>query len=661
MASPPEADPRGEDLRLSGAIESATRWLLKAQDAEGWWWGELEANVSITAEYLLLTHHLGIADRDVWNKIAAYLRHHQQPQGYWAQWYGGPGELSTTIEAYFALKLAGEDPNAPHMRRAREWVLANGGIAKARVFTKLWLALFDQFDWDRLPAMPPWIVLLPSWFPFNLYEFGSWARATIVGITVIFTLRPIATVPAGAGVQELWCDPAQRRHFAIPRPANPAGWGAFFYGVDKVLRFLDRNHVRLFQWRALGAAERWLLDRQEADGSWAGIQPPWIYAILALRTLGYPLDHPVLRKALHGFENFTHEEVGAAGDPMLWTEPCLSPVWDTGLAVIALQDAGLPPNHPALIRAGEWLLREQVVQGGDWQVKNPDTPPGGWAFEFDNDVYPDIDDAAVVLIALESIDLPDAAAKRRAMESGLRWTLSMQSQNGGWGAFDVDNTKQYLTQIPFADFGATLDPPTADVTAHVLELLGRLGYRGEFPPAQRALRFLHDLQEPDGSWWGRWGVNYIYGLGAVLPALAALGEPLGQPAVRKAVDWLRRHQLPDGGWGEGCESYAEPTRRGAGPATPSQTAWALLALIAAGEAESDAVARGVAYLVERQQPNGTWDEPQFTGTGFPTDFMINYHLYRHYFPLMALGRYRTALASRNPPRRTPQRAQGDSV
>ena len=679
---------RVDDAQLRSAIDGATRWLLQAQDSDGYWWGELEANVSITAEYLLVTHHLGIADREVWRKIARYLRRHQQPQGYWAQWYGGPGELSTTIEAYFALKLAGEDPNAPHMVRAREWVLAHGGIAEARVFTKLWLALFDQYDWDRLPAMPPWIGLLPSWFPINLYEFASWARATIVGITVIFSLRPTATIPAGAGVQELWCDPRQREQFAIERPRNPLSWPSFFYTVDKVLRFMERNHLRPLHQRALGTAERWLIDRQEMDGSWAGIQPPWIYAILALRALGYPLDHPVLRQALEGFDNFTREELAPAtpngatpngatphgtnpspsgpasggqagrgpnggpagaqpaGDdgPMLWTEPCLSPVWDTCLAAIALQDAGLPRDHPALVRAGEWMLHEQVFSGGDWQVKNADTPPGGWAFEFDNDSYPDMDDAAVVLIALNGINLPDAAAKRRAIDAGLRWTLSMQSENGGWGAFDVDNTKDFLTKIPFADFGATLDPPTADVTAHVLELLGRLGYRGEFPPAERALRFLADLQEPDGSWWGRWGVNYLYGLGAVLPALQALGEPMTQPAVLKAVDWLKRHQLPNGGWGEGCESYADPRLRGAGPATPSQTSWALMALIAAGEARSDAVARGVRYLVDGQRPDGTWDEPEFTGTGFPTDFMLNYHLYRHYFPLTALGRYARASA-----------------
>ena len=630
-----------EQAGLTSAIAKGRNWLLERQTKDGYWWGELEANASITAEYLLLTHHLGIGDPARWAKIGEYLRRHQHPQGYWSQWYNGPGELSTSIEAYFALKIAGEDPSAPHMVRAREWILDQGGIAEARIFTKLWLALFDQFDWEQLPAMPVWTNLLPTWFPLNLYEFASWARATIVGITVVFTLRPTATLPAGAGVQELWRDPAERGRFAVARPRRIASWSGFFYSVDKLLRAIDRHHLKPFQRRALKAAERWLLDRQEADGSWGGIQPPWVYAILALRSLGYPLDHPVIQKALRGFETFTHDD-----DGMLWTEPCLSPVWDTALACMALRDAETAADDPALVRAGEWLLHEQIYGGGDWQVKNPDTAPGGWAFEFENDSYPDIDDAAIVMIALDDIDVPDAAAKRKAIDRGLRWTLSMQCRNGGWGSFDVDNDKEFLTEIPFADFGATLDPPTADVSAHVLELLGRLGYRAEYPPAKRGLRFLSRLQEADGSWWGRWGVNYIYGIGAALPALAAIGEPLEQPAVRRAVEWLRRHQQPDGGWGEGCETYAQPDLRGAGPSTPSQTAWALLALIAAGEAESEAATRGVRYLMGRQRSDGTWDEPEFTGTGFPGDFMVNYHLYRHYFPLMALGRYRRGTASR---------------
>jgi len=635
------------DAELRAAIERAQDWLLGRQDAAGFWWGELESNASISAEYLLLTHHLGIGGRELWDGIARYLRAQQREQGFWAQYLDGPGDISTSVEAYFALKLAGDEPDAPHMRRAREWILAHGGIAAARVFTKIWLALFGQYDWEQLPAMPAWLNLLPSWFPINLYEFASWARATVVGITVIMALRPTASLPAGAAVPELWVRPADRARFAVPPPARRLSWAGFFTAVDSALRLLDRNHIRPFERRALAQAERWLLDRQEADGCWGGIQPPWVYAILALRAMGYSLDHPVLQRALRGFERFTRRAPDRSGAPMTWTESCQSPVWDTCLAAIGLLDSGLDPQHEALQRAARWMLAEQVLGGGDWQVKNPDTPPGGWAFEFDNDVYPDVDDSAVVMTALQRIPLADAAPERRlALERGLRWMLSMQSANGGWGAFDVDNDRTLLKAIPFADFGELLDPPTADVTAHALELLGLLGYSGAYPPAQRGLRFLYALQEPDGSWWGRWGVNYIYGLGAALPALAALGEPLTAPPIRRAVEWLLRHQQPDGGWGESCDSYADPSRRGAGPSTPSQTAWALMALLAAGEAAHEAAARGVGYLLSRQRSDGSWDEAHFTGTGFPSDFMINYHLYRHYFPLIALGRYEQAVAAR---------------
>ena len=635
------------DTDLRRTIERAQQWLLDEQDPTGFWWGELESSASITAEYLLLTHHLGIGDREQWAGIARYLRAQQRDEGFWAQYLDGPGDISTSVEAYFALKLAGDDPDAAHMRRAREWILEHGGIASVRVFTKIWLALFGQYDWERLPAMPAWINLLPNWFPVNLYEFASWARATVVGITVIMTLRPSASLPAGAGVPELWVGPSDRDRFAVRPPRDWFSWEGAFIAIDKALRFLDRNHIRPFEGRALAQAERWLLDRQEADGCWGGIQPPWVYAILALRAMGYSLDHPVLQRALRGFERFTHHADDRSGGRMTWTESCQSPVWDTCLAAIGLLDSGIEPEHEALQRAAKWMLAEQVLSGGDWQVKNPDTPPGGWAFEFDNDVYPDVDDSAVVMIALQRIPLGDAAAERQlALDRGLHWMLSMQCADGGWGAFDVDNDREFLKAIPFADFGELLDPPTADVTAHALELLGLLGYSGEYPPAQRGLHFLYELQESDGSWWGRWGVNYLYGLGAALPALEALGEPMTAPPVRRAVEWLIRHQLPDGGWGESCDSYADPSLRGAGPSTRSQTAWALMALLAAGEAEHEAVSRGIAYLVRQQRSDGSWDEDLFTGTGFPSDFMINYHLYRHYFPLMALGRYERAVAAR---------------
>ena len=632
----------GIDLTaLERTIAKAQKWLLRAQYPEGFWWGELESNVTITAEYLLLGHFLGIKDEARWRKIANYLLDQQREDGTWAIWFGGPGDLSTTIEAYFALKLAGVDPDRPEMERAREFILSQGGVPNARIFTKIWLALFGQWRWEDLPVMPPELMLLPSWFPFNIYEFASWARGTIVPLLIVLALRPTVPIPESAKLDELYPEPRQARY---PIRRKPGLWGWFFWWVDWALRLLERS-PSAWTWkplrqRAIKAAERWILAHQEADGSWGGIQPPWVYSLIALKALGYGLDHPVMRKGLEGFERFAIEE----GDT--WrVQSCVSPVWDTALSMIALLDSGLPPDHPALIKAGRWLLGKQVLHsGGDWQIKMKGTKclPGGWPFEFENDLYPDTDDTAVVMLALLRTELPQAE-KQRALERGLQWLLAMQSRCGGWGAFDKDNTKRFITQIPFADFGAVIDPPSVDVTAHVLELLGELGYDSSSKAVRRALSYIKREQEPDGSWFGRWGVNYIYGTGAVLPALAALGEDMSQPYIRQAVEWLFTHQNEDGGWGETPASYKDPSLRGQGPSTASQTAWALLALLAADETENRAVERGIAYLIRTQREDGSWDEPHFTGTGFPGDFMINYHLYRHYFPLMALGRYRRAL------------------
>ncbi|HIC95727.1 TPA: squalene--hopene cyclase, partial [Candidatus Bipolaricaulota bacterium] len=515
----------GIDLTaLERTIAKAQKWLLRAQYPEGFWWGELESNVTITAEYLLLGHFLGIKDEARWRKIANYLLEQQREDGTWAIWFGGPGDLSTTIEAYFALKLAGVDPDRPEMERAREFILSQGGVPNARIFTKIWLALFGQWRWEDLPVMPPELMLLPSWFPFNIYEFASWARGTIVPLLIVLALRPTVPIPESAKLDELYPEPRQARY---PIRRKPGLWGWFFWWVDWALRLLERS-PSAWTWkplrqRAIKAAERWILAHQEADGSWGGIQPPWVYSLIALKALGYGLDHPVMRKGLEGFERFAIEE----GDT--WrVQSCVSPVWDTALSMIALLDSGLPPDHPALIKAGRWLLGKQVLHsGGDWQIKMKGTKclPGGWPFEFENDLYPDIDDTAVVMLALLRTELPQAE-KQRALERGLQWLLAMQSRCGGWGAFDKDNTKRFITQIPFADFGAVIDPPSVDVTAHVLELLGELGYDSSSKAVRRALSYIKREQEPDGSWFGRWGVNYIYGTGAVLPALAALGEDM---------------------------------------------------------------------------------------------------------------------------------------
>jgi squalene-hopene/tetraprenyl-beta-curcumene cyclase len=619
---------------LGLAIQRARNYLLSIQYPEGYWWGELETNVCMAAEYLLLSHFLGTADRRRWDRIVNYLRRQQLPDGTWSIYYGGPSDLNATVEAYFALKLAGVSPDEPAMAKARQFVLARGGVPRVRIFTKIWLALFGQWDWRGVPILPPELMLLPSWFPINIYEFASWARATIVPMLVILTRRPVCPIPSEARIDELYPAPRDQVDYSLPKSAKLLSWKTFFLTADRLLRLYERWGWKPFRRRATLAAERWIVEHQEADGSWGSIQPPWVYSLIALKLLGYPLDHPVMAKGLQGFEGFAIED-----EETFSPQACLSPLWDTCLAMNALLDTGLPPNDPALVKAARWLLKEQILSGGDWQVKNRKGPPGGWAFEFANDLYPDTDDTAEVMIALLRTRIPEEDEKAQALERGLQWLLSMQSKNGGWGSFDVNNTRRFITHIPFCDFGEVIDPPSEDVTAHIVEILGRLGYDKNFPPVRRALAYLRREQHPDGCWFGRWGVNYVYGTGAVLPALQVVGEDMGQDYVRRAVRWLKEHQNEDGGWGETCASYADSGLRGKGASTASQTAWALLALLAGGQGASEAGLQGVSYLLATQAEDGSWQEPYFTGTGFPRDFFINYHMYRNYFPLMALGRY----------------------
>ncbi|MFC5818089.1 squalene--hopene cyclase [Nonomuraea harbinensis] len=602
------------------ALDAARDHLIGLRSPQGWWKGELQTNVTMDAEDLLLREFLGIRAKDDTAEAAHWIRSEQRADGTWATFHGGPPDLSTTVEAYTALRLAGDPVEAAHMRAARSFVRESGGIESARVFTRIWLAMFGQWPWERLPVLPPELMFLPSWFPLNVYDWACWARQTIVPLTIVSARRPVRPLPFD--LAEL------RTGRPVPRRGG-LGWDGFFHGLDRLLVRYERRPVRGLREAAIRRAAEWIVARQEADGSWGGIQPPWVYSLIALNLSGYDLDHPIMRRGLRGLDRFTiRDERGRR------LEACQSPVWDTALAVNALLDAGVSHDHPAVAEAVDWLLEEEIRGPGDWAVRRPRLAPGGWAFEFDNDLYPDIDDTAEVVLALGRTGRPDA---RPAIGRAVRWMTGMASRDGGFAAFDADNTRTLCTKLPFCDFGAVIDPPSADVTAHVVEALAQESPPGS-PELRRAVLWLLKAQEPDGSWFGRWGANHVYGTGAVVPALVAAGVRRDAACVRRAVAWLESHRNEDGGWGEDLRSYTDPAWIGRGASTPSQTAWALMALLAAGE-RSPVVDAGVRWLVEHQRPDGTWDEPHFTGTGFPGDFSINYHLYRLVFPVNALGRY----------------------
>jgi squalene-hopene/tetraprenyl-beta-curcumene cyclase len=616
---------------VTQAMERARDHLLDLQHPDGWWKGELETNVTMDAEDLMLRHVLGILDPATAGAAADWIRSQQRDDGTWATFHGGPGDLSTTVEAYVALRLAGDADDAPHLAHARRFVLDAGGIERTRVFTRVWLALLGQWSWDDLPALPPEVILLPTRVPLNVYDFACWARQTIVPLTVVAAHRLVRPLPFSIG---------ELRSAAHSSRSSAGGTRSErrFQRLDRALK----GYERLPDWAppkvllrrlALRLAEQWIVRRQEADGSWGGIQPPWVYSLLALHVLGYPPDHPAMVRGLEGLDRFTiHDGRGRR------LEACQSPVWDTALAVVALADAAVAPDHPALVRAGEWLLEQEVTVAGDWAVRRPTLAPGGWAFEFANVNYPDVDDTAEVVLALRRVAGPDPTRGRRAVERAIAWVEGMQSRGGGWAAFDADNTSRLCAALPFCDFGEVTDPPSADVTAHAVEMLA--AEPGADPGRLReALAWLRAEQEPGGSWFGRWGANHVYGTGATVPALVAAGVGPDDPSIARAVTWLERHQNDDGGWGEDLRSYDDPKAVGRGTSTASQTAWALLALLAAGHRDRATVHRGVGFLVDTQRPDGTWDEKLFTGTGFPGDFYINYHLYRHTFPLTALGRY----------------------
>ena len=628
----------------------------------GYWWGELESNNTMEAEYVMLCRFLGHHNPERERHIVNYLLSKQLDDGSWSIYYGAPGDLSTTVECYFALKLCGENPESDPMRRAREFILQRGGLPRVRMFTRIWLALFGQWDWKGTPRLPAEMILLPNWAPFSIYRFASWARGCIVPLSIVLSRRPVRPIPPELAIDELLPNGRAGTDYSLPKPPGFNLPRLVHLVEETVGAIYHRLSFNPFRKAAEKKAIRWILDHQEDDGSWGGIQPPWVYSLIALSVCGYDHDHPAIKRGFDGLDGFGIQK----GDR--WTiQGCISPVWDTCLVVQALAESGVKTDDPMLESATRWLVDKQILVGGDWQVQAPQLQPGGWAFEFHNNCYPDIDDTAEVALALRLGKLPGAedGLRQQAIDRALDWVAGMQNKDGGWASFDKNNNHAYVTALTFSDFGEVLDPSSADVTAHVLEMYGRLGYKTDTAFLQSAYRYLRLEQEDNGSWFGRWGVNYIYGLGAVLPALEAVGEDMGQPYVRRAVQWLIEHQNDDGGWGESCASYVDPDQHGVGPSAASQTAWAILALVAAGDADHPATHRGVDYLLRTQEPGGYWNEPYFTGTGFPgykkgervsqvpkpgergfqgmelsAGFMINYHLYRNTWPLLALARYR---------------------
>ncbi|HIK13930.1 MAG TPA: squalene--hopene cyclase [Leptolyngbyaceae cyanobacterium M33_DOE_097] len=623
---------------IKTAIARCQEYLLSLQKPEGYWWANLESNVTITAEGVLLYKIWGIEATIPLDKAKNYLLGEQRDHGGWELFYGDGGELSTSVEAYMALRLLGVSPDEPAMKRAKAFILAKGGVTKTRIFTKFHLALIGCYDWRGIPSIPPAIMLLPDQFPVNIYEMSSWARGSTVPLLIVFDQKPV--YPMGISLNELYVEGTQQ-NYELPRKGD---WTDVFIMLDSAFKLAEDWQLMPFREEGLKAAEKWVLERQEATGDWGGIIPAMLNSLLALRSLGYNVDDPIVERGFRAIANFSVET-----DEIFWVQPCVSPVWDTALVMRSLVDSGLEPDHPALVKGAEWLLDKQILDYGDWAVKNRKGAPGAWAFEFDNRFYPDVDDTAVVVMALKAVKTPFENRKQRAILRAVNWIASMQCTPGGWAAFDINNDQDWLNDIPYGDLRAMIDPNTADVTARVLEMAGRLGVDATVQETNlsqtaidQAIAYLNREQEPEGCWFGRWGVNYVYGTSGVLSALSLVAAKTECKQIERGAAWLVSCQNADGGWGETCWSYNDPSLKGQGKSTASQTAWALTGLLAAGDATGEyaltAIRRGVDYLLSHQNPDGSWDELEFTGTGFPQHFYLNYNYYRLHFPLTALGR-----------------------
>jgi squalene-hopene/tetraprenyl-beta-curcumene cyclase len=652
---------------LLTAVDRTRRCLLARQVTDGHWVGELQGDTILESEYIMLMAFLGREREERVAKAARYLLTQQLPEGGWNNYPDGPADLSVSVKAYFALKLAGHDPDLPYMRRACAVIRSLGGAARCNSFTQFYLALLGQFPYANCPAVPPEMMLLPKWAYFNIYAMSSWTRTIVIPLSIFYAHKPVRVLPQELCIPELFLQPPQTPLWPHPPTRRWVTWTNLFLAVDQVIKWFDPNprkqateekgtntklarqkSLLLFPFAllrrfALGRAKAWMLEHfADSDGVGA-IYPPIIYTIISLRCLGYADKSPEMLWALKQLDDLMIEE-----DETLRLQPCFSPVWDTALTLNALADANVSSKHLAVQRAGRWLIEREVRRPGDWSAMNPGLEPGGWYFEYRNGFYPDTDDTAMVLMALAKTGHHMTVTGRPAAERGVRWLLAMQNRDGGWAAFDRDIDKEVLTRVPFADHNAMLDPSCPDITARVLEALGHYGYRVGNPQVDRAIRFLETRQERNGSWIGRWGVNYIYGTWQVLLGLRSIGYDMQQPMVRRGVTWLKQVQQPGGGWGETCRSYDDPSLAGQGTPTASQTAWALLALLAAGEAETEEVRAGTEYLLATQQADGSWQEEHFTGTGFPKVFYLKYHMYCLYFPLMALARYASALGLRVP-------------
>jgi squalene-hopene/tetraprenyl-beta-curcumene cyclase len=636
---PGEGSPTHVTMVAAQTAQDAAQHLLGQQREDGHIVFELEADATIPSEYIFLNHFLGDPEPETEAKLATHIRALQcERHGGWPLFHDGGFNISASVKAYYALKLVGDDPQAPHMVRARDAILAHGGAETSNVFTRYALALFGQVPWTAVPVMPAELMLMPRWFPISMWNFAYWSRTVIAPLLILAALKPVAKNPRGVDCRELFVTPPERiRKWLI----NPTGkwWGEFFLGLDKVLRPIEN---RLFsRWglrkKSIKAAVDFIDPRLNGEDGLGAIFPAMANTVMAFDALGYDHDHPKFATARDAVRNLlieTNDETAGRG---YYCQPCVSPVWDTALAGHALLEGGIGSDDERMHAVCDWLVETQITDvKGDWAINAPDLEPGGWAFQYRNDHYPDVDDTAAVGALLHRVD-PERYAE--AIRRAVIWIDGMQSRNGGWGAFDIDNNADFLNSIPFADHGALLDPPTVDVTARCLSFLAQVGYPRDHRVIERGVKFIKSEQEADGSWFGRWGTNYIYGTWSALSALNAVGEDMQQPYIRRAVDWLKVHQREDGGWGEDGATYWQERRYECKSSTASQTAWAVLGLMAAGEVEDEAVSRGVQHLTAAKRDGARWEEPWFTAVGFPRVFYLRYHGYSAYFPTWALGRY----------------------